>query len=327
MTLQGTTGVTTGYLNVPGARLYYEVRGAGPLMLVVGQPMTSEPFAPTADALAGRFRVVTYDPRGLGRSSVDDPGQDVTPEVEGADLAALINAVGGGPADVFGTSGGAVAGLALVAGHPEQVRTLIAHEPPITELLPDAAAIRAAVDDVENAYRDNGSGAAWGKFISLVVHSGLVPDTGVPPTSWPPPGETASTPANAASGDAAHGDVADGDAADGGGADAGDGGNAAEDDHRHDEPSETQRANDDLFFLHMLKPFTRYLPPEVLGSATSRVVVAVGESSGAEIAGRSAVALAERLGSAPVEFPGDHGGFIADPAEFAAAIRRVVDMS
>ncbi len=313
MTMQASTGVTPGYLGVPGARLYYEERGAGQLMLVVGQPMTSDPFAPTADALADSHRVVTYDPRGLGRSSVDDPTRDVTPEVEGADLAALIEAVGGGPADVFGTSGGAVAGLALLVSHPDRVRTLIAHEPPVTELLPDAAAIRAAVDDIEKTYRDSGSAAAWGKFISLVVHSGLVPDTGVPPTAWPPPGETESDPADSVSEDA-------------GGEGAG--GNADGDDHRHDEPSENQRANDDLFFLHMLKPFTRYVPrTEVLGSAGPRVVVAVGGSSGEEIARRSAVALAERMGTIPIEFPGDHGGFMADPIGFAAAIMRAVHAS
>ena len=96
---------------------------------------------------------------------------------------------GGGPADVFGTSGGAVAGLALATHYPDKVGTLIAHEPPVTELVPDAPYIRTAVDDIEDAYREYGAGAAWGKFVSLVVLDGLVPDTGVPPAEWPPGGQ------------------------------------------------------------------------------------------------------------------------------------------
>src|SRR5690349_20614420 len=102
-----TEQLTIDRLDVPGGSLYYEVRGTGPLMLVVGQPMTSGPFAALADHLATDHTVVTYDPRGHGHSSVDDPTQPVTPEVEADDLSRIIGALGGGPADVMGTSGGA----------------------------------------------------------------------------------------------------------------------------------------------------------------------------------------------------------------------------
>ena len=129
---------TTDRLAVPGGKIYYEVRGSGPLLLVIGQPMTSGPFAPLADLLATDHTVVTYDPRGVGESTADDRSLAVTPEVEADDLAAIIDAVGDGPAEVFGSSGGAVAGLALATRHPDKVRTLIAHEPPVGELLPDA---------------------------------------------------------------------------------------------------------------------------------------------------------------------------------------------
>jgi hypothetical protein len=37
------------YVDLPGGRVYYELRGSGPLLLVVGQPMTSGPFGPLAD--------------------------------------------------------------------------------------------------------------------------------------------------------------------------------------------------------------------------------------------------------------------------------------
>ena len=113
-----TLTITTHTLHVPGARLHYEVRGAGPVVLVIGSPMASAEFAPLADALATDHTVVTYDPRGIAASSIDDPEQDSTPELRADDVAALLDAVGAESADVFGSSGGAVTGLALVAKHP-----------------------------------------------------------------------------------------------------------------------------------------------------------------------------------------------------------------
>ena len=113
-----TDGLITRSLDVPGARLHYEVRGDGPLVLVIGSPMAAADFAPLAHALAGDHTVVTYDPRGLADSTIDDPRQDATPELRADDVAAIIDALGAGPADVFGSSGGAVTGLALVARHP-----------------------------------------------------------------------------------------------------------------------------------------------------------------------------------------------------------------
>ena len=288
------------YLDVPDGKVYYEVRGSGPLLLVVGQPMTSGPFGPLADLLAEDHTVVTYDPHGLGRSVMDDAQALVTPEVEADDLAKIIDIVGGGPADVFGSSGGAVAGLALAASYPDKVRTLIAHEPPVGELLPDAAQARAAVDDIEEAYRAGGSGAAWGKFISLVMHDGPIPDDGPPPVTWPPPG--AEQPE---------------------GAEPSQDRGPAED-AMPPEPSAKQQADDETFFLRMLKPFTRYQPPIEALQSGPRVVVGVGAASSGELARRSADALAERLGQTATPFPGDHGGFLSDPPAFAAAIREVL---
>jgi pimeloyl-ACP methyl ester carboxylesterase len=287
------------YLDVPGGRVYYEVRGSGPLLLVIGQPMTSGPFGPLADLLAEDHTVVTYDPHGLGASTIDDPSLAVTPEIEADDVVQIIDTVGAETADVFGSSGGAVAGLALVARHPHKVRTLIAHEPPVAELLPDAPYVRTAVDDVEDSYRAYGMGAAWGKFVSLVMHDGPVTEAGVTPAEWPPSGgENAGT----------------------------EGGKDATDSAEAPEPSAKRLADDELFFLRMLKPFTRYQPPvEALRSNGTRVVVAVGATSRGEIARRSAEALAEQLGTSPAMFPGDHGGFMVDPAGFAGAIRQVLN--
>lgn len=293
-----STEASPHHLEVPGARLYYEVRGTGPLLLVIGQPMTSSAFAPMADLLAADHTVVTYDPHGLGASTVEDPSAEVTPEVQAADLAALVGVLGGGPVDVFATSGGAVAGLAFATQHPDLVGTLIAHEPPVTELLPDAANVRAAVDDAASAYRADGSGAGWGKFVSLVIHNGPVPDDGVPPAAWPPPG--AGAPADAE--------------------DA-----ASEPPPAPPAPSAKQQADDALFFTRMLKPFTRYEPAvRTLRAGQPRVVIAVGAASQEEVAPRSTRALAEQLGIEPVVFPGDHAGFLADPEGFAAAVRQAL---
>ena len=287
MTAQPTTHI----IEVPGGSLYYEVRGSGPLLLVIGQPMTSKDFRPLADLLAEDHTVVTYDPHGLGRSTVDDPSLPVTPEIQADDLALLVDAVGGGPADVFASSGGAVAGLAFAARHPDAVRTLVAHEPPVTELLPDGARVRAAVDDIEDAYRSAGSGAAWGKFVSLVMMEGPVPAEGVPVATWSPPAQ----------------------------------GDAAVEEQGPPAPTEKQQADDELFFLRMLKPFTRYQPVvDALRSDQPRVVIGVGTSSREEIAVRSALALAEQLGTTPAPFPGGHGGFMEDPAAFADALSEVL---
>jgi pimeloyl-ACP methyl ester carboxylesterase len=286
-----TTAQPTAHrLQVPGADLYYEVRGSGPLLLVIGQPMTSDPFAPLADLLATDHTVVTYDPHGVGQSTVDDPSLPVTAEVEADDLAALIDAVGGGPADVFASSGGAVAALALATRYPDKIGTLIAHEPPLPKLLPDAPQVYAALDDIEDAYRTAGSGAAWGKFVSLVMHNGPVPEGGVPPAAWPPPGQ-----------------------------------DSAEADQAPPEPSAKQRADDELFFLRALIPLNRYEPDiEALRTGKPRVVVALGDTSGQELARRSADALAERLGTPATAFPGHHAGFMEDPAGFASRIRELI---
>ncbi len=86
---------------------------------------------------------MTYDPRGIGHSSREDTTGDVTPEQQAGDVHRLLAALGGEPAYVFGSSGGAVAGLALVTTQPAQVRTLVAHEPPLIELLPDRGQLQA----------------------------------------------------------------------------------------------------------------------------------------------------------------------------------------
>ncbi len=169
----------TGTLAVPGATLTYDIRpgeqSTEPALLLIGSPMGAAGFA----SLAGRFAdrtIVTYDPRGVERSTKDDPSSPSTPDEHLDDLHRIIEVIGGGPVDLFASSGGAVNALALVARHPEDVRTLVAHEPPVVSDLPDAEAASKASRSVEDAYRRDGFGAGMARFIQLVSHQGPFPD-------------------------------------------------------------------------------------------------------------------------------------------------------
>src|ERR671916_1235308 len=122
--------VTPRTLEVPGARVYYEVRGHGPAVLLLGSPMDADSFAPLADQLGGDFTVVTMDPRGIHRSAVEDRDQHSTPPMRADDVARLLTHLDRGPYAAFGSSGGALALLALAHGPPALVPTLVAHEPP-----------------------------------------------------------------------------------------------------------------------------------------------------------------------------------------------------
>ena len=154
-------------LDVPGARLSYEVQGSGPALMLVGHPMGASGFASIAPLLAEVYTVVTYDPRGFAHSTVDDPDQDAEPDLLADDVRRVLEAVGKVPAHVFGSSGGAVTGLALVTRYPGHVETLIAHEPPLALLLPEAEEARAGMHEIYNTYRDTGISAAWERFSSF----------------------------------------------------------------------------------------------------------------------------------------------------------------
>ncbi|HVN11534.1 MAG TPA: alpha/beta hydrolase, partial [Kineosporiaceae bacterium] len=165
----------TDTLDVPGAVLHYDVRGddAGrePALLLIGSPMGSSGFTTLARHFPDRT-VVTYDPRGAERSRRTDGATETTPDEHADDLHRLIGALDTGPVDVFATSGGAVNALALVAKHPEQVRTLVAHEPPAAQVLPDRDAVVAAAVDIRGTYQREGFGPAMAKFIALVGREG-----------------------------------------------------------------------------------------------------------------------------------------------------------
>jgi pimeloyl-ACP methyl ester carboxylesterase len=166
-------------LDAPGCVLHYDVRrhdaSTEPVLLLIGSPMGAAGFATLARHFTDRT-VVTYDPRGAERSRRTDGALRTTPEEHADDLHRLIGALDAGPVDLFASSGGAVNALALVARHPEQVRTLVAHEPPAAPVLPDAAAAMAATEHIHDTYLKEGAGPAIAKFITLVGYDGEITD-------------------------------------------------------------------------------------------------------------------------------------------------------
>jgi pimeloyl-ACP methyl ester carboxylesterase len=285
------TTAQTQTLQTPGAVLAYDVRpcssSAAPPLLLIGSPMSAAGFG-TLAAHFGNRTVVTYDPRGVDRSRRTDGAAETTPEEHAEDLSRLIDALDAGPVDVFASSGGAVNALVLVARHPEQVRTLVAHEPPVVQLLPDREPALAANRHIRETYRARGYGAAMAEFIRLVGHRGPVPA-----------------------------DLAD---------------QPAPDPAAFGLPAEDDGSRDDVLLAANLISCTHHDHDlAALRTAPTRVVIAVGAASEGEFAHRCGEALAERLGTAPVVFPGDHSGFLGgefgmtgEPEAFAATLRDVL---
>ncbi|GAB2643879.1 alpha/beta fold hydrolase [Nocardia goodfellowii] len=173
--------MTTHQLEVPGATLTYDVHGplptadGRPPLLMTGLPMDASGFTTLASYFTDRT-VVTYDPRGLGRSVRSDGQVDNVPDVHAADVHAVIEALGAGPVELFASSGGAIVALALVTAHPEAVTTLVAHEPPMLTVLPDAEAAARAADGYRDAYAAKGFGAGMAAFIAMTSWQGEYTD-------------------------------------------------------------------------------------------------------------------------------------------------------
>ena len=283
----------TDTLKVPGANLYHEVRGFGPvLLLICGGVYDAAAYAGLAQQLAHRYTVVTYDRRGNSRSPLEGARARQSIEVHGDDAHRVLSAVGvtaDEPAQVFGNSSGATIGLELAARHPEQVRTLVAHEPPIFELLPDRDHWRTAIRNVEDAFIKEGAGAAMQVLGAAFATSGdatpdrggRLPGGGEAPEGKPDP-ETIAMMARF-------------------------------------------QENMEFFIGYEVPPFNKYVPDiAALRASSVRVVAAVGEASEGEPPYRAAVAVAEQLGTQPVVFPGDHGGFGVQPEAFAARLQEVL---
>jgi pimeloyl-ACP methyl ester carboxylesterase len=172
------TELTTQTLTAPGATITYDVRrndaSTEPPLMLIGSPMGASGFGTLAGHFADRT-IITYDPRGAERSTKVDPSTESSPGQHADDLHRVIQAVGG-PVDLFASSGGAVNALALVATHPDDVRILVAHEPPLAAVLPDAENAKAAVRSVDDAYQQRGFGAGMAQFMAVTGHQGEFPD-------------------------------------------------------------------------------------------------------------------------------------------------------
>jgi pimeloyl-ACP methyl ester carboxylesterase len=172
---------TTHTLHTDEADIVYDVHGPLPTaderppLFMIGQPMCADGFG----ALASQFperTVITYDPRGLGRSERHDGRVENTPTMQAEDVHAVIQALGAGAVDMFASSGGAITALALVAAHPDDVATLVAHEPPLIEVLPDAVAAHRAQAGVRDVYEARGFGAGMAAFIAMTSWRGIFTD-------------------------------------------------------------------------------------------------------------------------------------------------------
>jgi pimeloyl-ACP methyl ester carboxylesterase len=166
MSASNTATLREQTLRVPGAELYHEVRGQGPLIALVGSPMDARPFGAVAELLANDHTVLTMDPRGIHRSRLDDPASDSTPALRADDVSRLLAHLDAGPAAVVGSSGGAVTALALAQAHPEQVHTVVAHEPPLDELLDDRERRRVETERMVATYLDGDVVGAWKQFFA-----------------------------------------------------------------------------------------------------------------------------------------------------------------
>ncbi|KOG78482.1 MULTISPECIES: alpha/beta fold hydrolase [Streptomyces] len=320
------TAVRTGRLEAPGAALHYEVRGRGPLLVMMpGGSADAGIYDTLAAGLADRWTVVAFDPRGYSRSTLHGPAGEQLPGTHSEDVARLIELLSpdGAPAAVFGSSSSAIVALELLSRRPGLVGRVVAHEPPLVELLPDPAAGRAVFAAVRESFLRDGVEAAM-----ATMAAGLAPEGGAGggrhevatgadeesrAATGPVEGGGATVPPEESGG--ASEAEAKGKA--GAGAKAGTGAEAA--------TVRRMMANLPVFLEHVLCSFSGHAPDlDALRAAGPKLVVGVGRDSRALLPAVAAERLAQRVGSATAEFPGGHVGLTEDPVAFGARLREVL---
>ncbi len=283
----------TGTLAVPGASLFHQVRGAGPVLLILqGGPGDANASDALAEALAERYTVVTHDRRGLSRSVRDDLEQPMSIRTHSDDASRLLTAMTDRPAFVFASSFGAVVGLDLVATHPEQVRVLVAHEAAVAGLLadPERTELEVAQRDVEETFERDGLKPAIQRIRAI---TGGASGGG---RARPVAGEQ-----SAAAGTAVLARTA------------------------VSARTAAHLANLRFFFGHDIGAAHRYeVDVAALRAATTRIVPAAGRTSRVALPHRCAEALAWQVGRELVEFPGGHDGYVRQPRRFARALDTVL---
>ncbi|WP_406179965.1 alpha/beta fold hydrolase [Streptomyces sp. NBC_01006] len=276
------TDPTLGNLQVNGATLHYEVRGQGPLLLLIpGGTGGAAAFDAIADDLAAEYTVATYDPRGMSRSALDDPEAEQSVAEHADDALRILDLLSPGePARVFGASSGAIAAVHLLTARPERVERLVAHEPPLVEVLPDAPEHRALLVRVQETFRTQGLLPAMAEFAA-----GLEKEGGGD-TAEPPHAELELPPQAAARAERTMADL----------------------------PYFLGRIVP--AFMAYAPDVHR------LESLSDRLVLACGQDSRGELPYRPAALLSERLGTELLHFPGGHTGLTTHPVEFGELLRK-----
>jgi pimeloyl-ACP methyl ester carboxylesterase len=273
-------------LRVPGARLFFRVRGHGPWLLVL---QAGHGDADASRALAERledaYSVVSYDRRGQSRSPIEVGAGAPDLAVHTDDARRLLAALTSEPACIFGGSMGALIGLSLAVHCPERVRILVAHEPPLPALLPEPerqAAVRSQ-EEAEETYRRQGEAAALRTFATFTAFDPLDRED-----EQDPPAPSSPAPSAA-------------------------------------EQRSRTMANAGFFLAHDAAAVRLYrLDLAALRAAQTRIVLARGAASAGAWPHRCAGALAAVLGTDVTEFPGGHNGYAARPRGFAERLRAVL---
>ncbi|MFD0020010.1 alpha/beta fold hydrolase [Streptomyces sp. NPDC058382] len=278
---------TTGSLRVDGATLHYEVRGRGPLLLLIpGGTGGAASFDGIVEDLATEYTVAAYDPRGMSRSTLDDPAAEQRVAEHADDAFRLLELLAPGePARVFGASSGAIAAVHLLTAHPDRVERVVAHEPPMVEVLPDAPEHRALIARVTETFRTQGLMPAMAVFAAGLKKEG--------DTTGPRAEGDIELPPQAAARAAAR----------------------------------AERTMADLpYFVGRIVPgFMSYVPDvHRLEALSHRLVLACGEDSRGELPYRPAAFLAGRLGTELLHFPGGHTGLTTRPTEFGESLRKAL---
>src|SRR4051812_3549259 len=281
--VDGMTDLISRTVEVPGAQVYYEVRGTGPaLLLIPGGNGDVGPYDRLAADVADRFTVVAYERRGFSRSPIGSPiDDDDRVHADADDAVRVLDAVGVDTARVFGSSSGAIVALDLLVRHPDRVTTVIAPEPPLVALAPDPAGLTAILEEVHATARGEGADVAMRVFDERIFGANGRRGMAMPAGVELPP------------------QVAD--------------------------MMARIRTNLGFWLEHELRQYPRYQPDvDALRALAGKLVLAGGEEAHDTVPYQPNLALAERLGLEVVDFPGDHTGYAADPAGFAARLIEVL---
>ncbi|GAA5026203.1 alpha/beta fold hydrolase [Actinopolymorpha pittospori] len=279
------TSKKTDMIDVPGARLYYELYGeptdtTRPLLMIPGGLGDAAFFSSAGPALGTDRLVVAYDRRGNSRSILTSENADLSVPRNADDAIALLDALGIDRADVFGGSGGAVIALDVAARYPDRVATMVSHEPPVVALLPDGAALHAELEEVHAIYRTEGAEQAMEAFQASYA-GGDEQDFVFDP----------ELPADPAIGTRFMGNV------------------------------DVLLGRELLTFVEF-EPDLDAL--KAAATSGTRLLFGGGVLSKAHYPSRSGAALADLLGAEFVDFPGDHAGYLGRPRAFADRLREVL---